>query len=152
MLVLKCSGCGAALSFIKNAPELICSYCGTHQIPASNYSPAASSARGCVLSICGASEVFNPSDAEIRNAVNALNSSNQDAFLILGYVDDSNSYVQCAGDSQTGFDFEYQLRDIGNHFQATTPLSAAQVVEGFIGFRDGCSQWLRHHQWRRLTL
>src|SRR5437773_9190200 len=63
-------------------------------------------AMNCTLDICGGDKIKNPTEADIREAVFALDTNKGEAFLVLGATD--TTYIQTSGDQRVGFDLEYQ--------------------------------------------
>ena len=58
------------------------------------------------LDICGDKQIQSPTESDIRQAVFALDTKNEDAFLILGSTE--MTYIQTGGDQKAGFLLEYQ--------------------------------------------
>jgi hypothetical protein len=55
-------------------------------------------AMNCTLEICGQKKIQNPTEADIRQAVFALNTKDNDSFLILAVTD--MTYIQTTGDQK----------------------------------------------------
>jgi hypothetical protein len=103
------------------------------------------------LEINGAKWIQNPSDDEILNELASLRDEGGDSFAILGATD--MTYIQVAGDQQTGFDLEYQEGSVDAHFKATDKnITLDRVVEAFIAFRDGDIAWQSGFAFEKIAL
>ncbi len=101
------------------------------------------------LDICGDRKIQNPTESDIRQAVFALDSQNDEAFLILGMTD--MTYMQTSGDGKIGFDLEYQETDVEHHYRATRDFTAEEVVRAFVAYSTGSDEWKRMAEWELFT-
>jgi hypothetical protein len=104
----------------------------------------------CTLDICGDKKIQNPTEADIRRAVFALDTEMNDAFLILGRTD--VAYIQTSGDQKAGFELEYQEDDIKHHYRATRDLTADEIVKALVSYSIGSDDWKRLVEWELLEL
>jgi hypothetical protein len=105
-----------------------------------------------VLDVCGGAQIHSPSDEKIRQAVLELDQYENDAFLILADASDDLTYLQCFGDLQSGFGVEYQEGDLQKHFRARGTLSAEQMIQALIHYRNGDPRWREAAEWEPLEL
>jgi len=98
------------------------------------------------LEICGARKIQNPTESDIRQAVFALDTKNNDAFLILGTT--VWTYIQTAGDKNVGFKLEYQESDTKHHYQAKRDLTAEEVVKALVAYSAGADDWKKMAEWK----
>jgi hypothetical protein len=99
----------------------------------------------CTLDICGERKIQNPSEADIRQTVFALDTENGEAFLILGATD--MTYIQTTGDQKVGFDLEYQESDTKHHYRATRDLTADEVINALLSYSTGSDDWKKIAEW-----
>jgi hypothetical protein len=99
----------------------------------------------CTLDICGNKNVQNPNEADLRQAVFALDTKKGDAFLILGLTD--ATYIQCSGDQKIGFDLEYQETDANHHYRAKRDFTADEIVKALVSYSTGSDDWKRAAEW-----
>ena len=109
---------------------------------------------GCAimtLDICAARQIQNPSDEQIQSELSNLSMKNDDSFAILGPT--GMTYIQIAGDKTAGFDLEYQDGSTNAHFKAKDEnITLDQVVEAFIAYRDGHTNWRDKFTFERITV
>lgn len=98
-----------------------------------------------ILDICGDKKIQNPTEADIRQAVFALDTKQGDAFLVLGPTD--MTYIQTSGDKEVGFDLEYQETDVEHHYRAKRDLTADEVVKALVLYSTGSDEWKRIAEW-----
>jgi len=101
------------------------------------------------LDICGAKQIHNPTESDIRQAVFALDSKKGDAFLILGPTD--MTYIQTGGDQKVGFAVEYQETDAKHHYRATRNLTADEIVKALVAYATGADDWKTMAEWEPIT-
>ena len=104
----------------------------------------------CTLEICGHKKILNPTEADIRQAVFALDTKSDDAFLVLAPTD--MTYIQASGDQKVGFDLEYQETDIQHHYRATRDLTADEIVKVLVSYSIASDDWRRMVEWELLEL
>ncbi len=104
---------------------------------------------GYGLIICGEESIPDPTEADIRHAVFSLDSSEDDAFLILEKYE--MTYIQTSGDRNVGFDLEYQEGDVAHHYRAKRSLTADEICQAFVSYTSGTSEWQRIAEWERIT-
>lgn len=103
-----------------------------------------------VLDVCGARKIKNPTDEQIRIALEDLSTKNEDSFAILGPSD--LTYIQASGDKSVGFHLEYQEGSVDAHFQATDEkITLGQVVSAFIAYRDANTDWQKAFTFKKIT-
>jgi len=103
------------------------------------------------LDVCGEYTVEDPTDEEIRSGLAELDQIQNDAFAILSQSEET--YMQTAGDRQSGFVLEYQEGDLNNHYQATNrQISLAEVTAAFMAFRRGLTDWKTRFTWEKINL
>src|SRR5258705_6808870 len=81
----------------------------------------------CTLDICGDKKIQNPTESDIRQAVFALDTKKDDAFLILGPTD--MTYIQTGGGPKGGFKFGYNGKQTKNAFPVQPQLPLPQGVK-----------------------
>jgi hypothetical protein len=99
----------------------------------------------CTLDICGRRKLKNPTEADIRQAVFALDAKEGDAFLILGPTE--MTYVQTSGDHNVGFDLEYQETDPKHHYRAKRAFTADEIVKVLISYSAASDDWKKATEW-----
>src|SRR5512134_3313570 len=97
------------------------------------------------LDICGARKIQNPTEADIRQAVFALDTKQEDAFLILGPTD--MTYIQTSGDPRVGFVLEYQEADAKHHYRAKRELTADEIVKALVSYAASTDDWKTAAEW-----
>ena len=103
-----------------------------------------------VLDICGTRKIENPTDEQIRTELGHLSTQNEDSFAMLGPSD--MTYIQISGDKSVGFDLEYQDASVDAHFRATDEnITLDQVVEAFMAYRDGSTNWQTTFTFEKIT-
>ncbi len=117
--------------------------CG-RQIP-TTITPTTATTMSYILDICGDKKIQNPTEADIRQAVFALDTKQGDAFLVLGPTD--MTYIQTSGDKEVGFDLEYQETDVEHHYRAKRDLTADEVVKALVLYSTGSDEWKRIAEW-----
>jgi hypothetical protein len=100
------------------------------------------------LDICGGNRIPNPSEADIRQAVFALDARKGDAFLVLGPTE--TTYIQTSGDQKVGFDLEYQESDMKHHYLATRDFTAEEIAKALVSYSAGSEDWKRMTEWEPL--
>jgi len=102
------------------------------------------------LDICGERTLVDPSDADIRSALGALDAGSGDAFLVLGATE--MTYIQASGHRKRGFDLEYQDGSTDRHFRATNEnFTIDDVAELLIAYRNGDYGWKGKFAFERVT-
>jgi hypothetical protein len=101
------------------------------------------------LDICGAKKIQNPMESYIRREVFALDTKNEDAFLILARTE--MTYIQTGGDKNVGFKLEYQEGDIKHHYQAKRDLTADEIVKALVAYSAGADDWRTIAEWKLIT-
>ena len=89
----------------------------------------------CALEMCGSTKIQNPSESDIRQAVSALDTKHNDAFLILGPT--NMTYSQVTGDLKVGFELGHQELTLKNHFRAKRDCTADEIVPAFVEYSIG---------------
>jgi hypothetical protein len=100
------------------------------------------------LDVCGSKKVRNPSEADIRAAVSALDTAKGEAFLILGPT--NMTYIQTGGDRKIGFDLEYQENDAKHHYRAKRNFTDEEIVKVLICYMTGGDDWKKTADWERI--
>lgn len=103
-----------------------------------------------ILDICGDRKIQNPSEADIRRAVFALDTKKNDAFLVLGQ--DDMTYIQTAGDQKVGYDLEYQQDDIKHHYRAKRYFTVEEIIGALVSYSIGSDDWKTMADWEQLDL
>ena len=99
--------------------------------------------------MCGETEIQNPTESDIRQAVGALDTKNGDEFLILGPTD--MTYIQVTGDSKVGFDEEYQELNLPNHYRSRCDFTVDEIVRTLAEYCTGPDEWKTSGEWERIT-
>jgi hypothetical protein len=115
----------------------------------------------CTLDICGAKKIRNPTESDLRQAVFALDTKKDEAFLILGPTE--TTYIQTTGDQKVGFVVEYQAGDTQHHYRAKprdlsrinprwprSDLTADEVVKALVSYSTGADDWKTMAEWERI--
>jgi hypothetical protein len=115
----------------------------------------------CTLDICGAKKIQNPTESDLRQAVFALDTKKDEAFLILGPTE--MTYIQTTGDQKVGFVVEYQAGDAEHHYRAKPrglsqvdrrwprcDLTADEVVKALVSYSTGTDDWKTMAEWERI--
>ena len=97
------------------------------------------------LDICGDKKIQNPTESDIRQAVFALDTKEDDAFLILGPTE--MTYIQTTGDQKFGFVLEYQETDAKHHYRAKRNLTADEIVKALVSYSTGADDWKTMAEW-----
>ncbi len=81
--------------------------------------------------------------------IKALHELKIDQFAILDRGDEY--YIQTYYNDDETFALEYREGDYEKHFRAEPePTNIQEVVEAFLGYFDGGSQWRERHEWERV--
>jgi hypothetical protein len=117
----------------------------------------------CTLDICGHKKIQNPTESDLRQAVFALDTKKEDAFLILGPTD--MTYIQATGDQKVGFVLEYQDTDAKHHYRAKRrglypvdrgwprcDLTADEIVKALVSYSTGADDWKTMAEWELIKL
>lgn len=103
------------------------------------------------LNICGDNIVRNPTAADIRAAVFALDGDKKHCFLILNA--DDTTYIQTRGTVEVGFDeLEYQEGDTLHHYRAKRDFTAEEVVNVLVSYVSGSADWKQAADWEHQDL
>lgn len=113
-------------------------------------SPAPDKTMSYTLDICGDKKIENPTEAEIRQAVLALDTTKNEAFLVLGSTD--MTYIQTGGDQKVGFDLEYQESDVRHHYRAKRDFTAEEIVRILVSYAAGTDNWKKSAEWEPIEL
>lgn len=97
------------------------------------------------LDICGTRKIKNPTQEDIQREVYALDTTKNEAFLILG-PDDMN-YIQTTGDSRNGFIVEYQENDVKHHYRAKRHLTTDETVSALASYAASSEDWKQTAEW-----
>ncbi len=103
----------------------------------------------CTLNIRGNKKMLNPSAADIRAAVFALDTRKGDASLVLGPTE--MTYIQTGGDQRVGFDLEYQEGDTDHHYRATRDFTAEEITKALVSYAAGEDNWKAMAEWELVT-
>ena len=104
-----------------------------------------------VLKLSYGDRVADPTDARIREALARLDVGRDgEGFAILNR--DQMTYIQVSGDKAMGFDMEYQLGSIEEHYRAKREdFTLEEVVRALGEYRDGTIDWSDYGEWSRIT-
>jgi hypothetical protein len=92
------------------------------------------------LTINGKKKISNPSDDDILNALEALDTRSGEAFIVLD--SDDMTYMQTAGDHNVGFELEYQEGTVKRHYRASrTDIRLDEIAQALCAYRDGRPDW-----------
>lgn len=105
-------------------------------------------ARTMVLDICGGKKIRNPTESDIRQAVFALDTKKDEAFLILGPTE--MTYIQTTGDQKSDFIVEYQENDARHHYRANRSFTADEIVKALVSYSTGADDWKTTTGWELL--
>ncbi len=106
---------------------------------------------GMQLDISGARIIQDPTVEEMKEAIDGLKIPH-DPFLILG-TEGYDSYIQCCGDAEEGFDLEYQEGSIENHYQAINAnFGANEILARFLSYAAGGNEWHNGIEWEKMDL
>lgn len=114
------------------------------------------------LDICGGKKIRNPTEADLRQAVFALDTKKDEAFLILGSTE--MTYIQVTGDQKFGFVLEYQDADAKHHYRAKRrgpypidprwprcDLTADEIVKALVSYSTGADDWKTMTEWEQIS-
>jgi hypothetical protein len=105
-----------------------------------------------ILELSSGIQLEDPSEQQIREALASLDVQREgDGFAI--FAISPMTYLQVGGDATTGFDMEFQVDSMENHYRAQREdFSLDEVVAAFGGFRDGTIDWSDYGQWSLMVL
>ena len=130
---------------------LTCAFTGCGKQSAPTTSPPKPTPMNWTLDISGDKKIQHPTEADIREAVSALNITNKkDAFLVLGPSD--WTYIQTWRDQKGGFDLEYQENDTNHHYRATRDFTAEEIIKALTSYSTGSDDWKRMAEWEHMNL
>lgn len=90
--------------------------------------------------------IQNPTEADIRQTLDSLDTHKNGAFLILGTSD--MTYIQTSGDKKAGFALEYQEGDTKHHYQAMRDnFTAEEIVKVMTSYSAGTDDWKKATEW-----
>jgi hypothetical protein len=124
---------------------LITAFVGCHRQSTTTITPQKVKTMSYTLDVCGARKIQNPTEADIRQAVFALDTTKGDAFLVLGPTD--MTYIQTRGDQKVGFALEYQETDTEHHYRAQRDLAADEIVKVLVSYSIGSDDWKSMVKW-----
>jgi len=124
---------------------VIVAFSGCGRQTTTTTTPPKAKTMNCTLDICGAKKIQNPAESDIRQAVFALDTKKDDAFLILGPTD--MTYIQTSGDQKVGFYLEYQETDAKHHYRAKRELTADEIVKALVAYSTGADEWKTMAEW-----
>ena len=124
---------------------VIVAFSGCGRQTTTTTTPPKATTMNCTLDICGAKKIENPTESDIRQAVFALDTKKDDAFLILGLTD--MTYIQTSGDQSVGFYLEYQEADAKHHYRAKRELTADEIVKALVAYSTGADDWKTMAEW-----
>ena len=102
------------------------------------------------LEINGEQTIDNPTADDIREAVLSLDQNPGEGFIILSAAE--KTYLQCSGDTTSGFYMEYQENDIDHHYQAIrTDLTSDEIIATLLTYVTGSDDWKSISEWERMT-
>ena len=124
---------------------VIAAFTGCGRQSTTTTTPPKAKTMNCTLEICGNKQIQNPTESDIRQAVYALDTAKDEAFLILGPTD--MTYIQTSGDQNVGFDLEYQETDARHHYRAKRHLTADEIVKALVEYSTGADDWKTTAEW-----
>ena len=94
-------------------------------------------------------QIIEPGEADLIRALEGMEAETGSAFMILSRSD--HTYLQCSGDNHIGYDLEYQVNSIEEHFRAAqTNFDCTEIVRRFLAYsRDGLA-WKDGVEWQRI--
>ena len=116
--------------------------CGCNKKPSGN---APAKTLSCTLEIAGVKKIPNPSEADIRVAVMAMDTKRGGAFLVIAVSE--VTYIQTSGDERLGFEMEYQETDVQHHYRAKRRLNSEEVVKALASYATGNGDWKKMTDW-----
>ena len=128
------------LSFV-----VIAAFTGCGRQTTTTTTPPKAGTMNCTLDICGAKQIQDPTESDIREAVFALDTKKGDAFLILGPTE--MTYIQIGGDQKVGFVLEHQDTDAKHHYRAKRNLTADDIVKALVIYSTGADDWKTMAEW-----
>ena len=104
-----------------------------------------------MLTLSNGTEIEDPSDEDIRNALASLSVERDgEGFAVLAPAE--MTYVQISGDSRIGFGLEYQEGSTDEHYRAKREdYTLDEIVKILIAFRDGNVRWEDVGDFERIT-
>ena len=113
--------------------------------------PTAMKGSVVVLELGSGEKIANPTDAQIRAALEELDVQRDgEGFAILARS--PMTYVQVSGDAARGFDLEYQVDSVREHYRARrTDYALDEVVAVLAAYRDGAERWDEVGEFERIT-
>jgi hypothetical protein len=102
----------------------------------------------CTLEIAGENRIQNPTEADIREAVLAMDTKRGGAFLVI--VVSKMTYLQASGDQRMGFEMEYQEADIQHHYRAKRRFTSDEAVKALTSYTTGADKWKTTAKWEHI--
>jgi len=124
---------------------VIVAFAGCGRQTTTTTTPPKANTMNCTLDICGAKQIRNPTESDIRQAVFALDTKKDEAFLILGPTE--MTYIQTTGDQKVGFLLEYQENDAKHHYRSKHNLTADAIVKALVSYSTGAVDWKTMAEW-----
>lgn len=129
-------------SFVILAVVSLALACGCNKQPGSN---APGKTLSCTLEVGGEKKIPNPSEADIRGAVMAMDTRKGGAFLVITVTE--LTYIQTSGDHRLGFELEFQERDVQHHYRTKRRLNTEEVVKVLAAYATGQGEWKQTADW-----
>jgi hypothetical protein len=128
----------------------------TAVIPTPLTATTASADLSCTLKLWQNEEIIpNPTEADIRAAVLALNASELGPRLRLS-MDGDGSQIQLSGTPRDGFALDFRERgaDEEGYFYASRRCNypADAAIEVLVAYRNGTADWSTMVEWKKLRL
>jgi len=140
---------------------VMAAFTGCGGLTTTTTTPPKAKTMSCTLDICGKKKIQNPTESDLRQAVFALDTKRDEAFLILGPTD--MTYIQATGDQKVGFVLEYQVTDAKHHYRAKRrgpyptdrgwprcDLTADEMVKALVSYSTGADDWKTMTEWERI--
>lgn len=105
--------------------------------------------QNCTLTIAGEKKIPNPTAADIREAVLAMDTKTGGAFLVI--EGSPMTYVQTSGDQRLGFEMEYQEANIRRHYRAKRRFTTDEIVKVLTSYTTGADDWKKAAEWELLN-
>lgn len=106
-----------------------------------------------MMIVGGARKVANPTDQEIRTALESFDAKkvkNSEAFVVLEI--DRMNFMQVSGEKDLGFDAEFQEGELKLHYRARrADFSLVEILAMLCAYRDGRPDWRGMAEWEIIT-
>ena len=106
-----------------------------------------------ILDFCGKDKIRNPTEEQVRTALDKLDVDENEGFAILGRNESTPYFIQVNGDRNVGFYLEYNDGSVKDRmFYATDKqLSLEEVTVAFLSYHRGDDKWRTQFEYKKLS-